>query len=158
MWAKKSDKDLIKSIKGGSKDWHDWGRSEKTEDAYAEIERRNREVQRPSINYPKIFRDDPDAITKMEQKIKVVEKEQEYWKQIIKFPNRDYQNHSQLGDAKWYETGLTSTKLREAKKKLANLESNKEKGITLKRNDTFKGGNKRFYYTEHDSEGNKIET
>jgi len=89
--SKTTTKDLINSIKGGSKDWHEWGRNEKTEDAYAEIERRNRDVPKPSGKYPKIFRDDPDAVSKMEQKIKVIEDQQEYWKKIIKFPNRDYQ-------------------------------------------------------------------
>lgn len=139
-----SEKDLIKQIKGGSKDWHDWGRNENTEELYAEIEKRNKAIPKPTGGYPKIFRDDPDAVSKMEQKIAYVEKEQAYWKSIIKFPNRDYQNHSQLGDAKWYETSLISTKLREAKKKLEQIKGQGD----LTRHTTYAGGRKSFYYKE----------
>jgi len=62
-----SEKDLVKSIKGGSKDYHDWDRNEKTEDAYAEIERRNQEIpkpKRPEGAGGTIFQDDPNAIEK----------------------------------------------------------------------------------------------
>jgi len=87
-----STKDLIKSIKGGSKEWKDWGRNEKTEDAYAEIERRNKEIPRPKRPEGSasgtIFRDDPDAVSKMEKKVKYLEDIQDYWKKVTKFPNR----------------------------------------------------------------------
>lgn len=146
--AATSDKDLVKQIKGGSKNWKDWSRNEKTENLYLEIEKRNRAIPKPTGGYPKIFRDDPDAVSKMEQKIAYVEKEQAYWKSIIKFPSRDFQNHSQLGDAKWYETGLTSTKLREAKKKLEGIKAQQASGSTLTREPTYQGGRKNFYYKE----------
>ncbi len=155
---KTSEKDLVKLIKGGSKDWKDWGRNEMTEPAYLEIERRNREVPKPRfVTTGKIFMDDPDAIKKQGQRVMNFENEQEYWKKIIKFPNRDYQNHQQLGDERWFMLSSASTNLREAKKKYEKLSSNKEQGVTLQRNTTYKGGKPRFYYTEHDKEGKKIE-
>ena len=144
-----SDKDLIKSIKGGSKDWHEWGRNEKTEDAYAEIERRNKEIPTPKLKGgDKIFRDDPDAVGKMEKKIKYWEEQQDYWKQITKFPNRDYQNRNQLGDARWFMLTSVGTNLREAKKKLEGIKEQQGRGTDLIRKPTYKDGKKRFYYSE----------
>lgn len=151
--SKTSTKDLIKSIKGGSKDWHDWGRTGNTEDAYAEIERRNREVPRPTGKFDNsIFRDDPDAVAKMENKIKVLEDRQEYWKQITKFPSRDYHNRKQLGDMKWYEAGNLSANLRDAKKKLVGIKTQQERGTTLTRKPTYPDNKKRFYYSEEPKE------
>ena len=146
---KLTTKDLIKQIKGGSKDWNDWGRNEKTEDAYAEIEKRNREVPRPTGKFSNsIFRDDPDAVSKMENKVKVLEERQEYWKQITKFPNRDYQNRNQLGDAKHYELSSLGANLRDARKKLDGIKAQQARGTTLTRKPTYPSGKKRFYYNE----------
>ena len=147
--SKMSDKDIIKSIKGGSKDWHDWGRNEKTEDAYAEIERRNREIPTPKSKLgDKVFRDDPDAVSKMEQKVKYWEDQKDYWNKIIKFPHRDYQTHNQLGDARWFMGSSISTNLREAKKKLEGIKAQQGRGTDLVRKPTYKDGKKRFYYSE----------
>jgi hypothetical protein len=147
--SKMSDKDIIKSIKGGSKDWHDWGRNEKTEDAYAEIERRNREIPTPKSKLgDKVFRDDPEAVPKMEQKVKYWEDQKDYWNKIIKFPHRDYQTHNQLGDARWFMGTNISTNLRDAKKKLEGIKSQQGRGTDLVRKPTYKGGKKRFYYSE----------
>ncbi|MEE9410864.1 MAG: hypothetical protein V3V41_08050 [Candidatus Heimdallarchaeota archaeon] len=154
--ADKSDKDLVKAIKGGSKDWKDWERNEKTEELYAEIERRNKEIpspKRPEGAKGTIFRDDPDAVKKMEAKVKYLEDIADYWKKIIKFPHRDYQNHDQLGDAKWYAMSNNSANLRDAKKKLAGIKAQQERGTQLVRKTTYKqdqyGKSKpRFYYSE----------
>ncbi len=117
--SKTSDKDIIKSIKGGSKDWHEWGRTEKNEELYVELERRNREVPKPTVKSGgKVFRDDPDAVAKMEQKVKYWEDQKDYWNKIVKFPSRDYKTPNQLGDAKWFMGSNISTNLRDAKKKL----------------------------------------
>ncbi len=151
-WESMSEKDLIKFIKNGSKEWRDWERNDRTESAYTEIERRNKNLPEPEGGYPKIFRDDPDAVSKLEQKVEYVEKEKEYWKNIIKFPCRDNSNHSQLGDAKWYETSLISTKLRETKKKLEGVKAQQSRGTELVRKPTYKGGSKRFYYSEEPKE------
>lgn len=158
-----SDKDLIKSIKGGSKDWHEWGRNEKTEDAYAEIERRNKEIptpKRPEGARGTIFRDDPDAVSKMEAKVKYLEDVHDYWKKVTKFPNRDYQNRNQLGDAKYYELSNNSANLRDAKNKLAGIKAQQERGTQLVRKTTYKsdqyGKSKpRFYYSEEPKEETK---
>ena len=156
--GKTSDKELIKLIKGDSKNFSDWYRNETNDPAYQEIERRNREIPKPKfVKTGKIFMDDPDAIKKQGQRVMNFENEQQYWKKIIKFPARDFHHGSQLGDTRWFALSSASTNLKEAKKKFAKLSSNKEQGITLKRNDTFKGGKKRFFFTEHDSEGKKIE-
>lgn len=145
-----SDNDLIKFIKDGSKNWNDWGRNGRTEDAYAEIERRNRLVPLPKFTkVGTVFRDDPNAIEKMKDKVKNFENEQEYWKKITKFPNRDYQNHRQLGDEKFFALTGASTNLREAKKKLDKLESDKKEGVKLSRETTFINGKKRFFFKEH---------
>ena len=147
--AKSTIKDIIKSIKGGSKDWHDWGRNEKTEDAYAEIEKRNREIPTPTMKGGgKIFRDDPDAVGKMEQKVKFWEERQDYWKKVTKFPSRDYQNRNQLGDAKWYELSNIGANLRDAKKKLDGIKAQQGRGTDLVRKSTYPSGKKRFYYSE----------
>jgi len=151
-----SESQLVKSIKGDSKNWKDWGRTEKTEKEYAEIERRNREVpipKKPEGVRGTIFQDDPNAISKMEAKVKYLEGEQDYWKKIIKFPSRDYENRNQLGDAKWYAMSNNSANLRDAKKKLAKIQERKESGTTLERKTTFKGGRKVFYYKEKPKEG-----
>jgi len=147
--SKTSTKDLIKSIKGGNKDWHAWGRNEKTEELYAEIEKRNREIPTPTSKLGgKVFRDDPDAVSKMEQKVKYWEDQQAYWKKVTKFPNRDYQTPNQLGDARWFMTSNTSTNLRDAKKKLEGIKSQQGRGTDLVRKPTYKDGKKRFYYSE----------
>jgi len=152
-----SEKDLIKSIKGESKDWHDWDRNEKTEDAYAEIERRNKEIpkpKRPEGAGGTIFQDDPDAIEKYEKKIKYLEDIGEYWKEVTKFPARDYHTRpTQLGDAKWYEMSNNSQNLNTTRKKLAKVKERKESGTTLERKVTYKGGKPRFYYKENPKEG-----
>jgi len=144
-----STKDIIKSIKGGSKDWHDWSRTEKNEELYAEMEKRNREVEKPTSKLPdKVFRDDPDAVKKMEKKVKYWEDQKDYWNKITKFPHRDYQTPNQLGDAKWFMGSNISTNLRDAKKKLEGIKSQQARGTDLIRKPTYKGGKKRFYYSE----------
>ena len=147
--SKTNTKDIIKSIKGGSKDWHAWGRTEKNEELYAELERRNREVPTPtSKSGGKVFRDDPDAVSKMEQKVKYWEDQKDYWSKIIKFPSRDYQTPNQLGDARWFMGTNISTNLRDAKKKLEGIQAQQGRGTDLVRKPTYKGGKKRFYYSE----------
>jgi len=153
----KSEKELVSSIKAGSKDWKDWGRTGRNEKEYAEIERRNKEVPYPKKpeGYSKgsIFQDDPKAIEKYETKIKYLEAEQDYWKKITKFPARDYENRNQLGDQKWFYPGGISTNIRDTKKKLAKVKERKEAGTTLERKVTYKGGKPRFYYKENPKEG-----
>lgn len=150
--ADKSDKDLIKAIKGDSEDYHDWGRNEKNEELYAEIERRNQEVpkpKRPEGAGDTIFRDDPDAVKKMEAKVKYLEDVQDYWKKIIKFPARDYHTRPlQLGDAKWFELSNVGANLRDARKKLEGIKAQQGRGTQLVRKPTYKDGSKRFYYSE----------
>ncbi len=161
--ADKSEKDLVKAIKGGSKDWNDWGRNEKNEELYAEIEKRNQELptpKRPEGAGGSIFRDDPDAVSKMEKKVKYLEDVSDYWKKIIKFPHRDYQNHNQLGDAKWYALSNNSANLRDARKKLEGIKAQQGRGTQLVRKTTYKsdqyGKSKpRFYYSEEPKEEEK---
>ena len=143
-----SEKDIVKQIKSGSKDFKDWYRNEENEHLYAEIEKRNKSIPKPTGTYPKIFRDDPDAVSKMEQKIKVLEDRQAYWKKIIKFPARDFKNMQQLGDQKWYALTGASTDLREAKKKLEGIKAQQARGTTLTRKPTYQNGRKNFYYSE----------
>lgn len=142
-----SDKDLIKAIKGEQ-------RNVINEKYYAEIERRNRQVAQPKHEkVGTVFRDDPNAIEKQQKRVMNFENEQEFWKKIIKFPRRDFRGHNQLGDQRWFALTSASTNLREAKKKLDKLKSDKEKGIILTREPTFKGGKKRFFFKEHQVEG-----
>ena len=132
-------KKLLKSITHGTdgkkKDWHDI-HIEEHQDEFREIERRNREIPKPKRSVPdKIFRDDPDAVSKMEEKIKYLEEIKDYWKKITKFPVRDYRNVigiGALGDAKWYEMTNNSQLLNGAKKRLDQI---KNQG-TLTRNTT----------------------
>ena len=146
-----SEKDLVKKIKNGSKDWHDWNKNESNEKYYQEIERRNRLVEKPKLTkVGKVFRDDPNAISMMKTKLENKEKMVLYWKSILQFPARDTQRGSSLGDSKFYALTGASTEVREAKKKLAKLESDKKAGKTLERKSTFTTGKKRFYYKESD--------
>jgi hypothetical protein len=151
----KNIKDIIKSIKGGSKNWQDWKFDEHIPEM-AEIEKRNKEIPRPEkpegYTNEKIFRDDPNAIQKMEAKIKYLENVADYWKQVTKFPVRDFGNklgYSSLGDQKWYAMSNNSQLLNGTRKKLEQI---KNQG-TLTRNTTYKsdqyGKSKpRFYYKE----------
>ena len=148
---KMSEKDLVKKIKNGSKNWRDWGFNETNEKYYREIERRNQLIKLPQTKkVGKVFRDDPNAISMMKTKIENKEKMVLYWKSIIKFPSRTYGNNlrGSLGDEKWYALTGASTEVREAKKKLEKLESDKKAGKTLERKATFTTGKKRFYYKE----------
>ncbi len=156
----KSTKDIINSIKGGSKDWRDWKFKDHIPEM-REIERRNQEIPKPEkpegYTNQTIFRDDPDAIAKMEAKVKYLENVADYWKKITKFPVRDWQNElgiGSLGDRKWYEMSNNSQLLNGARKKLEQI---KNQG-TLTRNTTYKpdqyGKSKpRFYYTEEPKQG-----
>jgi len=147
MFAK--SKQISKSIGGKS--------HKETPELYQKLEEINRDVPTPKlVKVGTVFRDDPNAIQKQELKVKNFEEEQDYWKNITKEPQRSY-SHT-LGDARWWALSNTSTNLREAKKKLHKLESDKKEGTTLQRNTTFKDGKKRFFYTKHDSEGKQIET
>ena len=146
-----TEKELSKAIKKDSKNFQDWYYNEENAKYYQEIERRNRLVEYPKGSYQKIFRDDPQAIEKMQQKIKVLEDRKDYWKKIIKFPARTYGNNMRqaLGDRKFYAATSASTDLNMARKKLALIENQG----TLTRNVTYKenqyGKSKpRFYYTE----------
>lgn len=151
-----SEKDLVKGIKAGKKDWKDWYRNDSNEKFYAEIERRNRDVpkpKRPEGAGGTIFQDDPKAIEKYEKKITYLENQQDYWKKIIKFPARDYKNRNQLGDAKYYEMSNNSANLNTTRKQLAKVKARSESGATLERKVTYKGGKPRFYYKENPKEG-----
>ena len=151
----KNIKDIIKSIKGGSKNWQDWKFAEHIPEM-AEIEKRNKELPKPEkpegYTNEKIFRDDPDAVSKTELKVKYLENVADYWKQVTKFPVRDFGNnlgYSSLGDQKWYAMSNNSQLLNGTRKKLEQI---KNQG-TLTRNTTYKsnqyGKSKpRFYYTE----------
>jgi len=74
------------------------------------------------------------------------EAEQDFWKQIVKEPRRSF--GTTLGDQRWFALTGASTNLRETKKKLEKLKSDKEKGIILTRVPTFKEGKKRFFFKE----------
>jgi hypothetical protein len=151
-----SEKELISSIKGGSKDWHDWYRKESNEKEYAEIEKRNQAIpkpKRPEGAGGTIFQDDPNAISKYETKIKYLEDVGDYWKKVTKFPARDHKTPGQLGDAKWYEMSNNSQNLNTVRKKLAKVKERKESGTTLERKVTYKHGKPRFYYKENPKEG-----
>lgn len=117
---------------------------------YHQLEEKNRQVPKPTqIRVGTVFRDDPNAIQKQEQKVKNFENEQDYWKLIVKEPQRTFGNAGNtLGDARWWALTNTSTNLREAKKKLDKLKSDKEKGIKLTRQPTFIEGKKRFFFKE----------
>lgn len=144
-----NDKDIVKSIKGGSKNWKDWNKNENNEDAYAEIERRNRAIPKPtSKRGGTVFQDDPEAVGKQEQVVKHWEDQKDYWKKITKEPSRTY--GQTLGDAVWYMGSNVSTNLRTAKKKLDKLKADKETGVTLTREPTYKDNKKRFYYKRSD--------
>jgi len=137
MFAK--TKQIIKSIDGKSVN--------DVPELYRELETANRDVPKPKfVRVGTVFRDDPNAIEKQKQKVKNFEAEQDYWKQIGKEPRRSFD--STLGDSRWWALGNTSTNLREAKKKLMKLESDKEKGIKLERKSVFIGGKKRFKFEE----------
>lgn len=153
-----SEKDLIKGIKGGSKDFNDWYRDKGDNDKfYAEIEKRNQAVpkpKRPEGAGGTIFQDDPKAIEKYESKINYLEDVNDYWKKITKFPTRDMHTRPHpLGDAKFYEQSNNSATLRDTKKKLEKVKERKESGTTLERKVTYKGGKPRFYYKENPKEG-----
>jgi len=114
---------------------------------YQQLEEKNRQVPKPvRIRVGTVFRDDPNAIQKQEQRVKNFENEQDYWKQIVKEPHRSFR--PTLGDSRWFALTGASTNLREANKKLLKLKSDKEKGIILTRVPTFKEGKKRFFFKE----------
>jgi len=142
MFAKA--KEISKSIGGKSQ--------KEVPELYQQLEEKNRQVPKPKfVKVGIVFRDDPNAIEKQEQKVKNFENEQDYWKGIVKEPSRSFGRT--LGDARWWALGNTSTNLREAKKKLVNLESEKKEGIVLKRNPTFIEGKKRFFFTKEKKNG-----
>ena len=153
-------KSIIKTIKGGSKNWQDWRVADHIPEL-SEIEKRNREIPQPEKpegynSKEQIFRDDPDAIPKMEAKVKYLENIADYWKKVTKFPMRDFRNQvgmRTLGDAKWFAMSNNSQLLNGARKKLEQI---KNQG-NLTRNTTYKtdssGKSKpRFYYTEEPKE------
>ena len=160
--ANMSEKELVSGIKGGKKDWKEWYRDSNNEKFYAEIERRNKEVpkpKRPEGAGGTIYQDDPNAVEKYEKKIKYLEDVDAYWKKITKFPARDYHTRpTQLGDAKWYEQKNNSATLRDTKKKLARVKERQERGATLERKPTYKGGKRRFYYEEKPKEQETIDS
>jgi len=118
---------------------------------YQQLEEKNRQVPKPvRIRVGTVFRDDPNAIQKQEQRVKNFENEQDYWKQIVKEPHRSFR--PTLGDSRWFALTGASTNLREANKKLLKLKSDKEKGIILTRVPTFKEGKKRFFFKEEKGE------
>jgi len=124
------------------------GRSKKeVPELYQQLEEKNRQVAKPEfVDVGRVFRDDPNAIPKQELKVKNFENEQDYWKNIVKEPQRSF--GTTLGDQRWFALDGASTNLREAKKKLMKLESDKEKGIKLERKPVFIGGKKRFKFEE----------
>ncbi len=128
------------------------GKSQKeVPELYQQLEEKNRQVPKPKfVKVGTVFRDDPNAIEKQEQKVKNFENEQDFWKGIVKEPSRTFS--TTLGDQRWWALGNTSTNLREAKKKLVNLESEKESGVKLTRVPTFKEGKKRFFFKEEKGE------
>lgn len=142
MFAKA--KQISKSIGGKSQ--------KEVPELYQQLEDKNRQVPKPEfVKVGTVFRDDPNAIEKQQQKVNNFEAEQDYWKGIVKEPSRSFGRT--LGDARWWALGNTSTNLREAKKKLLKLESDKKEGIVLTRNPTFKEGKKRFFFTEEKKNG-----
>jgi hypothetical protein len=145
--SKQTYKQLVQSVKGDSKDWHDWNRNEKNEKFFEEMEIRNNTIEKPKFTkVSTVFRDDPNAIKMQKVRIENFENELAYWKKINKFPARDYSH--KLGDKVWYSQTSASTNLRNAKKKLAKLETDKKSGVKLERKNTFTTGKKRFYYKE----------
>jgi len=114
---------------------------------YQQLEEKNRQVPKPvRIRVGTVFRDDPNAIQKQEQRVENFENEQDYWKQIVKEPHRSFR--PTLGDSRWFALTGASTNLREANKKLEKLKSDKEKGIELERKPVFIEGKKRFKFEE----------
>lgn len=137
MFAKA--KQISKSIGGKSQ--------KEVPELYQQLENKNRQVPRSTLRLGgTVFRDDPDAIPKQEQKVKYWESQQDFWKNIVKEPQRSFGRT--LGDARWWALGNTSTNLREANKKLDKLKSDEEKGIKLTRQPTFIEGKKRFFFKE----------
>ena len=150
-----TEKELSKAVKKDSKNFQDWYYNEENAKYYQEIERRNRLIEYPQGNYETIFRDDPKAIEKMQNKIKVLEDRKDYWKKIIKFPSRTHGANMRgaLGDKKWYAGTSASTDLNMAKKKLVLIENqgNLTRNTTYKENQYGKS-KPRFYYTEESKE------
>ena len=137
-------KQIAKSIGGKSQ--------KEVPELYQQLEEKNRQVPKPKfVKVGTVFRDDPNAIEKQEQKVMNFENEQDFWKGIVKEPSRSFGRT--LGDARWWALGNTSTNLREARKKLEKLKSDEKKGIVLKRNPTFIEGKKRFFFTEEKKNG-----
>ena len=99
-----------------------------------------------------IFQDDPQAIEKLNEKLATLEKEKAYWKTIKKNVPRKYDNSPE--DARWYMLTNVTTRIREVKKKIEKIENRAKEGKILVRNDTFKNGAKRFFYTEVDKKEN----
>ena len=97
-----------------------------------------------------IFQDDPQALQKLAAKLAKLEKEKAYWKTIKKNVPRKYDQSPE--DARWYMLTNVTTRIREVKKKIAKIEERKASGKILVRNDTFKDGHKRFFYTEIEKE------
>lgn len=97
-----------------------------------------------------IFQDDPQALEKLAVKLEKLEKEKAYWKGIKKNIPRKYDNSPE--DARWYMLTNVTTRIREVKKKITIIEERNASGKILVRNDTFKDGHKRFFYTEVDKE------
>ena len=93
-----------------------------------------------------IFQDDPDAITKLEQKLAELEKEKAYWKTVKKIVPRDYSRTP--GDAKWYMPANVSARIRSVKKKMELIKARQEAGVTLERKEVFVGGRRFFKYVE----------
>lgn len=93
-----------------------------------------------------IYQDDPQALEKLAVKLEKLEKEKTYWKGIKKNVPRKYDQSPQ--DARWYMLTNVTTRIRLVKKKIEIIENRAKDGKILVRNDTFKEGHKRFFYTE----------
>jgi len=93
-----------------------------------------------------IFKDDPNAIAKLEKKLEALESEKAYWKTVKKTVPRDYSQTP--GDAKWYMPQNVNANIRSVKKKIEEIKVMKKADVKLVRVPVYLNGKKHFKYVE----------
>lgn len=97
----------------------------------------------------RIFQDDPDAISKLEAKLILLEKEKSYWKNL-KPEARTYHNETD-NMKRCFMLPLCNQNIRSCRLKIQAITNMKNEGITLERKITYKNGRPCFYYAKKEN-------
>ena len=94
-----------------------------------------------------IFKDDPEALSKLSVKLEGLETEKKYWKGL-KQEKRTYQIETD-SMKRCYMLPNLNANIRSVKLKIAEIENLQKNNISLVRKTTFKNGRKVFFYEEN---------